>query len=1611
MTSDSIPSSVSSHSASGANNQTFGDPSLMDGGSSAGGAILKRLSESRNRLIDRNLRNRLISTPLGSSRSKSVRVFGESSDQVFSTLVGKKSSMTFLPVDESQQTESDDEKDPFHTALSYDNLQSNDESRQSDTALQTKLNNSSLSKKLLSIYYESRDYEEEQGVNVLYLACGFLKWYEDTNSSIERYAPLVLIPVNLIRQTGKGEGFLLKAREDEFLTNISLKVWLQEQFNIELPEIPEDGEWDPASYCLQVADAIKFQQRWEVLKDEILLGFFSFSKFLLWRDLDPDTWPKGISLAEHPIIQKLLGCSKERKERDPPLLPPEDSLDNHFSPRDLVYVLDADPSQTEAIQTALAGRDMVIQGPPGTGKSQTITNLIAAAVAGGKSVLFVAEKMAALEVVHTRLVKAGISEICLELHSRKANKKSVHEQLKVSIDPAPELTPPMQKVDRLKELQDFLNSHASRVNTPLSPWGFTPYELLGELCLTDLEDARPLDSQVPGADSYTKESLEQFLYELKDLCERLRSSGFPIKNAWSECGFAVLTPLATQRISSTISTTVEYLLSAREDLGALNLAFGDQIGSFHEKNISELVSIMELAQIARSFPSACPVDLASSLDLYNHRVRVKTVLANLIELQKDQQFIDSSFDKVWRSIDIQNLRHRYKTNGGSFFSIFNGNYRQANREVSAVLRAGLPKAYNERVALLDRLINFADAEITANSLEDDLKNNLGRWWQGVLTNAEPLEKLVSWYDSTSKLGSIEYQFVTSIAQDEALLRAADSLRLTLAKVLANLSILRTSLVLSDKALVEDSFSTLERRLTAYLQAIDQINYWPPTRDKLSDLLGQIGDELYTKIWNCKISIEEIIPVVKVSIYEAIWAKYAEARPELREIDAHRLNASLDEFRRLDVLRSKIAAAQIKHAYVKSVPVGNSGDMGVIRQELIKKSRHKSLRKLISEAGSAIQKLKPVFLMSPLSVAQYLQPGRLMFDLIVIDEASQIRPEDAIGAIARGKQVVVVGDQQQLPPTNFFNRLISEDEEILDDEDDFAVSDLESILSLSDIALSNQKMLTWHYRSLHPGLIAVSNRNFYQNQLKLPPSTIRNSFAEGMGVSLVKSPSNSYERGGSRGGTNTAEAELIAKDVIAFARSNPEKSLGVAAFSVKQRDLIRELVEIQLTKNSYVKEFFSEARPEPFFVKNLESIQGDERDVIFISVGYGRSADGVLRKSFGPLALAGGERRLNVLISRAKERVTVYSSITADDFKSEPGKVGLNAFREFLQYAEKGFFEVSTETERTFDSDFEESVAVFLQNRGHQVVPQVGMAGFFIDLGVVHPSKPSSYLCGIECDGATYHSSRSARERDRLRQQILESRGWRIYRIWSTDWFYRRANQEKRLLDALEEMLNGDKPLASTNLSYPTEDDLGSHELDIEDSDSSGREEISSRPSMVAVPYEECNFKQGIDGEIHALPRQKIDFAVTRIVSAEGPIHEQEVGRRLARVFGKQKAGAIIQDTARAALNRIGAQQSDQFWMFPDQQVRIRVRKGVVTETSLLKAEMLPPIEIQEAAFRIIGASVRISDAELVIGVSRMFGFDRCGPDLSKVIRDALNNAVAISFDRDPEGFYSLNCRS
>jgi very-short-patch-repair endonuclease len=1557
------------------------------------------LELAQSRLLDRSLRNKLINAPLRSSKARQVRVFDELSDQVFARLRSR-GAFTFTAGRAAGEENQGQIWLPEEGA---------DPDRHSDSKLQTQMTPEGLQKRLLSLYYEGRTLEEEQGVNVLFLALGFLEWREDAKSEMERFAPLLLLPVELIRD-GARDRFKLQVRDDDLITNISLQAWLNEEFRVELPDIPEHDDWKPSTYFDAVAKAVEGRGGWRVHPNEMLLGFFSFSKFLLWRDLNPESWGDGLLLGNGLLKRLMLRDYGDDEIVDTPLIGDDERLEQAFPTAELVHVTDADSSQAIAIQEVLAGKNLVIQGPPGTGKSQTITNIVAGAVAGGKSVLFVAEKMAALDVVHDRLAAAKLGPICLELHSRKSSKASVLEQLRKGQTTAP---PPMwaaSAFSELEETQERLRSHSDLLHA-LDALGFSPFKLMGEISLLKGAGTPTPDFELPRAAEWTQFHVDEVRREALLVAGRLLTSGIPALHPWRGAGVPAPDPLARDRLRPLIARcreTATALVEQAETVRQSLLLPGDL--TFRRKP-----AWLDVLNLLSGRPAGFDEvivdgrwrDVLAEIDVAIQNGRRLAALEAVVA----QAFRPTALEQDWSQSRVV-LAGR----GDSFFRLLSKPYRDAVAEVRGHWNGAFPKQNRIRLEKLDALIELQLVRAAVLSVDGTVGPALGSHWRGLQSDWARLAELAAWLPKLlhgeevagirlpllppEKARSLAHRLQDAGESAEAAFGdavGALQLDLRLAFEAADLSEIPCELLLTTAIQWSENFDIL----------VD----WTAARDGLS-WLRQLGcSRLADSAYAGETTPAHLEPVLALAIFEAKWNRLRAEIPKLGEVLGDELNRLVERFRNADRNRIRLASDQVSRAHIDRRPTGSSGAMGVLADELRKHRNHLPVRKLMLTAGEAVQRIKPVFLMSPLSVAQYLQPMALEFDLLVIDEASQVRPEDALGAIARCKQIVVVGDDRQLPPTNFFNRTINDDDP--DDDDDEApegaprkavIKDVESILNLCAPRFP-ARMLKWHYRSEHPALIATSNRNFYGGELMLPPSIVARTTDGETGLVFRPVPQGGYERG--KTARNELEAGLIAQAALEHARRHPELSLGIGTFSVAQRDCVRDQIDDLARQHPELEAMMkpSDARKE-LFIKNLENIQGDERDVIFISVGYGHDANGKLTQNFGPVGRDGGERRLNVLITRARKRCEVFSSIVAEDIRLDgAGKPGVRALKEFLKLAKDGYAAVAMETERGFDSPFEEDVAQAVRGLGYDVRPQVGMAGFFIDLAVIDPRDEGRYLLGIECDGAAYHSSRYARDRDRLRQMILENRGWSLHRIWSTDWFYKREREIEKLRGAIRGALAGELPTnsADNEPAEPDEDDeseAGDNAWDEGADQSQGPHRLD--------PYVKAEFRvsQGA-----AKPQ---DFGLTqvaawmrRIVEQEQPIHSEEAGRRLAAICGLQRAGNVIQQTALRALRhceRSGELSSEgDFWSLPGATIFGRDRGQLAAADTLRKPALIAPVEFEAVALHALQENLSMTEEELIIETARLLGFARTGSDVRSAIKGALAERLLPHLARDHLG--------
>lgn len=742
-------------------------------------------------------------------------------------------------------------------------------------------------------------------------------------------------------------------------------------------------------------------------------------------------------------------------------------------------------------------------------------------------------------------------------------------------------------------------------------------------------------------------------------------------------------------------------------------------------------------------------------------------------------------------------------------------------------------------------------------------------------------------------------------------------------------------------------------------------------------------------------------------YRIWWLKKTiDKDPILRAFSSADHERKIREFRTADERFQKLTEGYIAAILSGRIPsttgltVGADSEMGRLRREMQRQRGHMPVRQLVKGLPSLLPKLKPCLLMSPLSVAQYLDAGYAPFDVVVFDEASQIPVWDAVGAIARGKQIVVVGHPKQLPPTNFFNKSTGADG---DGADDGQVEDLESILDECLGAGMNRLSLQWHYRSRHESLITFSNVNYYESKLVTFPSPVTDDmavrFERVYGV---------YDRGGSR--TNRAEAEAIVAGIEThyLAPGKQRLSLGVVTFNQPQQVLIETLLDARRRVNANLDSAIAARSNDPLFIKNLENVQGDERDVIFFSITFGPDAAGKMTMNFGPLNGEGGHRRLNVAISRAREGVVIYSTLLPEQIDLARGRAAaVRDLKHYLEFALKGpraLVEQSVPTGLEPDSPFELAVLRVLRDRNWTVHPQVGCSGYRIDIGVVDPSAPGRYLVGIECDGRAYHSGATARDRDRLRQHVLEGLGWRIHRIWSTDWWMNPDGEIQKITNRLQSHLAVDKAAAASAATMgavePEDSDTGVDASESDDTNAQERRipaEQQTQPNIepTAYPvYQPVELPPGNPAKFYeSASNRALAEHLHLVIEAEGPVSETVLFRRIARAWGLERTGARIVERLRSLVPLTTARTTDGDTTFywpgiadPASWRNFRVASGADTsrrtiyevcieEISALVMPVLhhggsaPREDIARSVCRLVGMARTPAEAELRVGAA------------------------------------------
>ena len=1126
----------------------------------------------------------------------------------------------------------------------------------------------------------ARTMMEENGANSLYMSFGLMQWIDD--SGITHLAPILLLPVEFVY---KNQVYHVKWRGEETLLNVTLFEYLKQTYEIEFEGLEEaiNGEntFDLQEIFSIIREGLVKKPNWNVL-EECLIGIFSFSKFVMWNDIHSH----GEQMRETDIIDALIESDIIPTEQNPEDMDTTD-LDESIKPSDMCMPLPFDSSQLSAVMASTTGKSFILHGPPGTGKSQTITNMITNALYHGKRVLFVAEKMAALSVVQNRLEKLGLGDFCLELHSNKATKRHLIQQLASVLENLEKggLTDKhLNMAEQLYAQRKELMKHVDALHHSKTENDFSIYESIMHYCRFNEDGLLGLTSDE--RPSLTPQNLTEHEYYIDRLGAIIRLIGQPSKH-----------PLVGLK---TNAQTMAHLPELRP-------AFNECISQL--SNLKESVSL--ITQLTGNIP---PVSIQN----------IDALMEEVKELhRKRESILKTSSDEIFTlNIKELELRNRSIQRSNPLIRLF-----KKWRLLSEM------KKYNPDVTwdTMDHFIrSLSELDKTPLHKQINVKANL----ENVLAFYQ------KWQDVFSKLRAwveIEHCELLSVRElEEGMKRWS-----------AHLDLLKDW---KQWCLIKDDLCQKNMGEIATILEHEDI--------PLAKLKNGYLARYFYELANQQIANHPTADMFNGMLFDEKVSHYKDLAKRFQELSKEEL------FNRL-LERARSANAN---------PAWNTQSV-ILHKALSNNGRGITIRRLFEQIPDMLAHFCPCMLMSPMSVAQFLEVKKDMFDLVIFDEASQIPTNEAVGAIARGKAVVIVGDTKQMPPTTFFTNHKTTEEE-------FDVDDLESILEDCQALKMPSLLLSWHYRSKHESLISFSNNEYYENKLHTFPAI------DDQERRVIYVPiKGTYQKGGSRSNKNEALAIVNEIERRLTDEHLRKHSIGVISFNVQQQYLIEDMLEARMDKNKQLKAWAEESG-EPIFVKNLENVQGDERDVILFSVGYGPDKEGKISMNFGPLNLTGGERRLNVAVTRSRYEMMVFSSLHAKDIDLRRSNAkGVQGLHRFLDYAEHGtliqnaYFRDETITEKVITMQ----IARKLEAKGLKVSTFVGKSSFKVNIAIHDPNNENKYLIGLLLDDKIYRSIPTMSDREIVQPSVLQSLDWKIKRIWTLDWFERPDHVIENILTEIK----------------------------------------------------------------------------------------------------------------------------------------------------------------------------------------------------------------------------------
>ncbi len=1525
------------------------------------------------KLLDFSLRNNLLNMRIG----KKLTPFISFDIDVLEDHLQAKEDFKILPRP-SQLSARPDDTGIFDSRAYRDTMESLVQEGLKHSQLYSYLDTDDLGDALKGLYRSSRTSMEENGANTLFLVLGLMKWYESEKSVKPRYAPLLLEPVSLVKKSGNN--YVLRVREEDITFNTTLVEMMSQQYDIHLSglnPLPTDSSGIDVRKVFSIVRAtVKDQPRWDVV-EESMLGLFSFSKFVMWNDIHNN----ADKLRQNPIveslIQKRLVGVGEASTTD------TRHVDGTISPSNYAIPVDVDSSQLEAVIESGEGRSFILYGPPGTGKSQTITNMIANALFHDRRVLFVAEKMAALEVVQKRLAKIGLDPFCLEMHSNKMTKSHLLQQLQSALDLTRIKSPEEYEKDAtaLFEQRKSLIKHI-RLLHEKQPTGLSLYDYITRYTSIDSEASLPPTARLlEGIDNDRIAEVEKTILQLSAV---LNITGPLGEHPLSGLGITDPSYDAQQKATAFVQEAARLAPNARTALRSLAQSNGLTLS----ETSSGVTWAVRFADALFSTPHAG----ADLLRVCGDKARLASWQQHIEDgkaLTALQSALSRDYTPEALKLDVVQLRGSWATACDKWFipRYF------AKKKVVDSLRGYRPNITSDDVpSLISQLEQCRSQEEKLGRLRQESAQIFGsigtpgheQWdaMEASLRQAPILQSLIletptpAAYTPPLNVSASKGIDLTALRQLSALLESASGY-----------------CTIDSTITLDDIIQFAPRWLVGMNRTRDWAQWCLRRRQMESDGLQPVIAFIESGH-----DSREACDATLRGLYKKLAMDIIDHNSDLQMFNGIIFEEAIDRYRTMakqfqDLTKKALYCKLASRIPSLTIEAASSSEIGILKRLIASGGRGSTIRHIIDQIPTLLPKLCPCMLMSPISVAQFIDLNQDKFDIVVFDEASQMPTSEAVGAIARGKALIVVGDPKQMPPTSFFTTTSVDENEAEND-------DMESILDDCITLSLPDHYLTWHYRSRHESLIAFSNSQYYDGKLYTFPSVDdRSSKVRFIPVS------GTYDYGKSR--SNRSEAEAIVAEVVRRLQDDElsKRSIGIVSFSKVQQDLIEDILVEELSKSPQLEKRAWDVG-EPLFVKNLENVQGDERDIILFSVGYGPDKSGRVSMNFGPLNNSGGERRLNVAVSRARYEMMVFSTLQPEQIDLNRSRArGVEGLKRFLEFAKSGRMPVvSTQVQEDMDISLVESIATELRLHGYEVDTFVGRSRFKVDLAVIDPKHPENYLLGIVCDGRNYYNTPTQRDREICQPGVLQGLGWNLMRVWSIDWFLNREQVTDRIIDRLEAITSGlsEEPPTPSKPSTTKSFERSSAKAETP----SPSPLLSSIPFSVSedelvevssndneVPYKAADIPQRYANktqDILMLARRQVSQDIKDIIDCEQPVTIGHIRKRILHIYGQSRTTERLQHLLERALascyvDPLSVPGNATYWASASAASGYdKYRKA-----SGRDIEDIPLVEIRNATLLALRQQLSLSVSDLLSQISRLFGFQRRTPKTIQLITRAI----------------------